>query len=59
MTMVVDDPAHWRDRAVEARALADQMSDELSRNTMLKIADDYERLAERAEERRRRQRTEK
>jgi len=57
--MVVDDPAHWRDRAVEARALADQMSDELSRNTMLKIADDYERLAERAEERRRRQRTEK
>jgi len=54
--MVVDDPAHWRQRAVEARALADDMRDDISRKTMLKIADDYEHLALRVEERLRRER---
>jgi D-serine dehydratase len=46
-----DDAEHWRRRAEEARAHADQMSDEKSREMMLGIAVDYERLAARAEER--------
>ena len=46
-----DDPKHWRQRAEQARALAEQMSDAPSREMMLGIAKDYERLAERAEQR--------
>jgi len=47
----VDDPAHWRGGAEEARTLADEMSDEISRAMMLEIAEGYERLAKHAEER--------
>jgi hypothetical protein len=47
-TSFVNDPEHWRNRAEEARTLADQMSDETSKQTMLRIAADYDRLAERA-----------
>jgi hypothetical protein len=36
---------------IEARILANQMNDETSKQTMLKIAADYDRLAERAEAR--------
>ena len=42
------DPKHWRDRAEEMRKLAAQMIDGASRETMLQIADDYDRLAKRA-----------
>jgi hypothetical protein len=45
------DPQHWRDRAKEARAKADQMRDRRSKRRMLGIADFYERLAERIEQR--------
>jgi hypothetical protein len=48
----LNDPRHWRDRAEEARILAGQMSDDLSRQTMLRVAEDYERLAIRAAQRR-------
>ena len=48
---IANDPKHWRMRAKEARALADKMSDQLSKEMMLGIAEDYDRLAERAEER--------
>jgi hypothetical protein len=48
---IFDDPKHWRQRAEQARALAEQMSDPASREMMLGIAKDYERLAERAEQR--------
>ena len=41
----LNDPQHWRQRAEEARALAEQMSDEWSKQRMLKIADDYEKRA--------------
>jgi hypothetical protein len=45
----INDPQHWLDRAKEARALAEQMDDPEAKRTMLKNADDYERLAQRAE----------
>jgi hypothetical protein len=47
----INDPAHWRQRAEEARTIAEQMSDLQSKDSMLRIAKDYERLAERAEQR--------
>ena len=47
-TSFINDPEHWRNRAEEACTLADQMSDEMSKQTMLRIAADYDRLAERA-----------
>jgi hypothetical protein len=47
----INDPKHWLDRAKETRALAEQIADPEAKRTMLKNADDYERLAQRAEER--------
>jgi hypothetical protein len=50
-TSFINDPEHWRKRAEEARDLANQMNDETSKQTMLNIAADYDRLAERVEAR--------
>lgn len=50
-TSSINDPDHWRQRAKEARAIAEQMTDQQSKEAMLRISADYERLAERAEER--------
>jgi hypothetical protein len=47
----INDPKHWRDRAEEARAVADQLTDDFAKKQMLRIADDYETLAKRAEKR--------
>ena len=47
----IHDPQHWLGRAEEARTLADDMSDEASREAMRRIARDYERLADRARRR--------
>ena len=48
---ILDNPAHWQDRAEEARSIAEQMSDPDSRRMMLRIAEDYERLAAHARRR--------
>jgi hypothetical protein len=45
---VVNDPRHWLGRARHMRELADQTSDDDARLAMLRIALEYERLAERA-----------
>jgi hypothetical protein len=47
----INDPGHWRQRAEEARTIAEQMNEPQSKEAMLRIAKDYERLAERAEQR--------
>ena len=47
----INDPKHWRERAEEARAAADQLTDPDSKRRMLRVADDYEELARRAERR--------
>jgi hypothetical protein len=47
----IHDPKHWRDRANEARAVAEHLLDPAARVEMLEIAQSYERLAARAQAR--------
>jgi hypothetical protein len=48
----ISDPEYWRERAEEARAMAEQLThDLLLRRRMLKVADDCEELAKRAAKR--------
>jgi hypothetical protein len=47
----INDPKHWRDRAAEMRSLAAQTADGDSKRAMVRIAEDYDTLAQRAEER--------
>jgi hypothetical protein len=44
-----DDPQHWRDRAAQMRALATQSSDTDAAAAILKLADEYDKLAPRRE----------
>jgi hypothetical protein len=43
----INDPEHWRERAEGARKFAEQMTDDTAKQAMLRIAEDYEKLAER------------
>ncbi len=45
------DVRHWRDRAAEMRVLSADMRDFEARSLMLKLANDYDKIADRAEER--------
>ena len=47
----LDDPKHWRDKAEEARRKAEDMTDSEARETMMRVAEQYDRLAEKAEHR--------
>jgi hypothetical protein len=47
----INDFKHWRDRAEEVRLVAESVNDAESRTALLRIAEDYEKLAARAEER--------
>jgi len=47
----INDPNHWRDRAEEVRKLAEHMTDPESKRAMVRIAEDYEQLAQRAAKR--------
>ena len=46
-----DQPEHWRSRAETMRTLAEDMRDLVAKATILEIAEQYENLARRAEER--------
>jgi hypothetical protein len=44
-----NDPVHWQGRAEEVRSLADGIHDLVPKARILRIAQDYERLAERGQ----------
>ena len=48
----INDPLHWRTRAADMRALAVTMKDAETIAIMNRLADDYDKLAERAAQRR-------
>jgi hypothetical protein len=50
MPELLTDPAHWHLRALEARRLAQQLTDPEARAAKFKMADKYDRLAARASE---------
>ncbi len=47
----INDPDHWRQRAREMRKMANETGDPSAKASMLKVAAEYDRLAERAEQR--------
>jgi hypothetical protein len=48
---VLNDSKHWRDRAAEMRVLFVEMKDTQAQRKMLKLANDYDKFADRAEDR--------
>ena len=50
---ISSDPQHWRARAAEARAMADKITDPKAKLAMFDIANNYELIAQQAEQRQR------
>jgi hypothetical protein len=50
MTNTLQDPSYWRERAEETRTKAESFSYRNSRERLLKIAEEYDRLAAYAEQ---------
>jgi len=44
----INDPKHWQNRAAEMRAIAAEMHEPDTKEIMLRLAGDYDKLAERA-----------
>jgi len=53
----VHDPQHWLERAAAMRLLAGEIKSEEAKAIMLRLAVDYDKLADRADERRRKNAT--
>jgi hypothetical protein len=51
MPTTFNTPKQWRSRAKEARALAKQMRDPESKRALVRVAESYAKIAERAEAR--------
>ena len=51
MPLLLNNPDHWRLRAQEARLTASYLDDPEAKAAMLKIADEYDRLASRSADR--------
>ena len=51
MPALFSDQKHWEQRAKEARALAETLTDPVAKKAMLVIASNYEKIAKRAEAR--------
>jgi hypothetical protein len=51
LSSLLNDPKHWQDRAAQAEALAEQITDIVGKATALSISEEYARLSRRAEER--------
>ena len=50
-SLFFNDPGHWLQRAKEMRTLSEGVGDDTAKQKMLRVAEDYEELAERAEAR--------
>jgi hypothetical protein len=51
MLQNLNDVKHWRDRAAQMRVLAYEIKEIDTQSIMLKLASDYDKLADRAEDR--------
>ena len=47
----INDAKHWRDRAAQMRVLSEEINDPQAQRMMFDLANDYDKLADRAEDR--------